>query len=203
MWVGMQKVAAWPPALGDLTERGLLSNRRVANLNSPIRVSELAEFVYCRQARWLQMVEKESSGAESHEDQAKIQRWHREQSARIPGTDAFSGAGYTALLIAFLLLVIYGGEAARRVVPTSENLAWFAEVLGKVQAARGFGRPGRSHSRRVAAGDAGSNTAAISLWLSGTDRCWRTFAFCRRRPPSCFPGYGVDRNPYACRCTNN
>ena len=75
----------------------------------PIRVSELAEFVYCRQAWWLQMVEKEPSSVESHGEQAKRQQWHREQVAHIARMDAFSGAGYAALL--------YGEVAARNADP--------------------------------------------------------------------------------------
>ena len=78
----------------------------MANPNDPIRVSELAEFVYCRRAWWLKMVRKEPSSSESRKAQAEGERWHLRQGARIARTDAFSGAGYAALLIAVLLLVL-------------------------------------------------------------------------------------------------
>lgn len=44
-------------------------------------------------------------------------------------------------------LVIYGGETARKVIPTPENLAWFGEVVAAVRAARGLERPDRSHNQ--------------------------------------------------------
>ncbi|MDX6457551.1 MAG: hypothetical protein QOE55_1248 [Acidobacteriaceae bacterium] len=81
-------------------------NLRVAKPNDPIRVSELAEFVYCKRAWWLKMVQKEPSSAESREAQAEGERWHQQQGAHIARTDALSGAGYAALLIAMLLLVL-------------------------------------------------------------------------------------------------
>jgi hypothetical protein len=74
--------------------------------DDPIRVSELAEFVYCRRAWWLKMVQKEPSNARSREAQAEGEQWHQEQGAHIARTDALSGAGYAALLIAFLLLLL-------------------------------------------------------------------------------------------------
>lgn len=40
-------------------------NLRVAKRSDPIRVSELAEFVYCKRAWWLKMVQKQPSSAES------------------------------------------------------------------------------------------------------------------------------------------
>lgn len=70
-----------------------------------IRVSELAEFVYCERAWWLKMVRKQDSNAESKQAQAQGESWHEIQGARIARTDALSGAGYAALLIAILLLV--------------------------------------------------------------------------------------------------
>lgn len=72
----------------------------------PVRVSELAEFVYCHRAWWLKMVCKESPSAESREAQAQGELWQQVQGDRIARTDALSGAGYGALLIALLLLVI-------------------------------------------------------------------------------------------------
>ena len=72
----------------------------------PIRVSELAEFVYCERSWWLKTVCKEGSNAEAKEAQSEGESWHEFQGRRIARTDAFSGAGYAALLIAFLLLVL-------------------------------------------------------------------------------------------------
>ncbi len=45
-------------------------------------------------------------------------------------------------------LVVYGDEAARKVLPTIENLAWFAEVVEQVHRARGLPDIGRSHHQR-------------------------------------------------------
>ena len=80
-------------------------NQRVAKPSDPIRVSELAEFVYCKRAWWLKMVQKQPSSAESRDAQAEGERWHQRQGAHIARTDAMSGAAYAALLIAVLLLV--------------------------------------------------------------------------------------------------
>jgi CRISPR/Cas system-associated exonuclease Cas4 (RecB family) len=45
-------------------------------------------------------------------------------------------------------LVVYGDEAARKVLPTPENLAWFAEVVDQVRLARGLQQLDRSHHQR-------------------------------------------------------
>jgi CRISPR/Cas system-associated exonuclease Cas4 (RecB family) len=45
-------------------------------------------------------------------------------------------------------LVIYGDETARKVVPTPENLAWFAEVVQQVRSARSMEQLNRSHQQR-------------------------------------------------------
>ena len=45
-------------------------------------------------------------------------------------------------------LVIYGDETARKVIPTQENLAWFAEVVQQVRSARGMEQLDRSHQQR-------------------------------------------------------
>ena len=45
-------------------------------------------------------------------------------------------------------LVVYGDEAARKVLPTVENLAWFAEVVDQVRWARGLPNVDRSHRQR-------------------------------------------------------
>lgn len=74
--------------------------------NRPVRVSELAEFVYCQRAWWLKMVCKEPSSAESKEAQAAGEVWHQMQGEKIARTDALSGAGYGALLIAIILLIL-------------------------------------------------------------------------------------------------
>ena len=81
-------------------------NLRVAKPNDPIRVSELAEFVYCKRAWWLKMVQKKPSDAEAREAQAQGEMWHKEQGERVARTDALTGGAYAALLIAFLLLVL-------------------------------------------------------------------------------------------------
>lgn len=72
----------------------------------PVRVSELAEFVYCERAWWLKMVCKEPSNAEAREAQAQGELWHQAQGTKIARTDALSGAGIAALLIALLLLAL-------------------------------------------------------------------------------------------------
>ena len=72
----------------------------------PVRVSELAEFVYCQRAWWLKMVCKEPSSAEAREAQAEGQLWHQAQDARIATPDALSGFGIAALVIAVLLLAL-------------------------------------------------------------------------------------------------
>ena len=72
----------------------------------PVRVSELAEFVYCHRGWWLKMVCKEPSSAASREAQVEGELWHRAQGDKIARTDALSGAAYGALLIALLLLVL-------------------------------------------------------------------------------------------------
>ena len=51
------------------------------------------------------MVRKEDSNAESKRAQAQGESWHAIQGTRIARTDALSGAGHAALLIAILLLV--------------------------------------------------------------------------------------------------
>ena len=45
-------------------------------------------------------------------------------------------------------LVVYGDEAARKVLPTNENLAWFAGVVDQVRRARGLPDIDRSHHQR-------------------------------------------------------
>ena len=45
-------------------------------------------------------------------------------------------------------LVLYGNKAARKVMPTAENLAWFAEVVDQVRRARGLPDIRRSHQQR-------------------------------------------------------
>ncbi len=45
-------------------------------------------------------------------------------------------------------LVIYGDKTARKVIPTPENLAWFAEVVQQVRSARGMEQLDRSHHQR-------------------------------------------------------
>ena len=72
----------------------------------PVRVSELADFMYCQRAWWLKMVCKEPSSAEAREAQAEGELWHRAQGDKIARCDALSGAAYGALLIALLLLIL-------------------------------------------------------------------------------------------------
>jgi CRISPR/Cas system-associated exonuclease Cas4 (RecB family) len=45
-------------------------------------------------------------------------------------------------------LVIYGDEAARKILPTLGNLAWFAEVVNEVRVARGLSQLDRNHNQR-------------------------------------------------------
>jgi len=45
-------------------------------------------------------------------------------------------------------LVIYADETVRKVIPTPENLAWFAEVVQQVRWARGMEQIDRSHQQR-------------------------------------------------------
>ena len=45
-------------------------------------------------------------------------------------------------------LVVYADEAARKVLPTAENLAWFREVVDQVRRARGLPEVDRSHRQR-------------------------------------------------------
>ena len=77
----------------------------MAKPSDPIRVSELAEFVYCQRAWWLKMVRKAPSCPQAREAQSEGEIWHQEQGSRIARTDALSGAGYAALLIAMLLMI--------------------------------------------------------------------------------------------------
>lgn len=85
--------------------RRLRPNQDVMN-DRPVRVSELAEFVYCQRAWWLKMVCKEPSSAEAREAQAEGELWHQAQGAKIARTDALSGAGISALVLALLLLAL-------------------------------------------------------------------------------------------------
>ena len=85
----------------------------MAKPEDPIRVSELAEFVYCQRAWWLRMVCKEPISDESREAQAEGEDWHQQQGAQIARTDALSRAAYAALLIAALLLVVAAWRALR------------------------------------------------------------------------------------------
>jgi hypothetical protein len=71
-----------------------------------IRVSELAEFVYCQRAWWLKMVKKAPSSAASREAQSEGELWHREQGEHIARPDALSGAAYAAFGIGILLLLL-------------------------------------------------------------------------------------------------
>lgn len=45
-------------------------------------------------------------------------------------------------------LVLYANEAARKVVPTAENLEWFQEVVGDLRNARGAQWLDRSHHQK-------------------------------------------------------
>lgn len=45
-------------------------------------------------------------------------------------------------------LVVYGDQAARKVLPTPENLTWFAQVVDQVRLARGLPQLDRSHHQR-------------------------------------------------------
>ena len=83
-----------------------MPNDEVPRPEDPIRVSELAEFVYCQRSWWLKMVLKKPSDAEAREAQAQGEMWHKEQGERVARTDALTGGAYAALLIAFLLLVL-------------------------------------------------------------------------------------------------
>jgi hypothetical protein len=87
-------------------KRKSLPNREVAKPDDPIRVSELAEFVYCQRAWWLRIVKKMPSSEASREAQAEGELWHQRQGDRIARLDGFSGAGYAALLIAILLMAL-------------------------------------------------------------------------------------------------
>ena len=82
-------------------------NDEVPGPEDPIRVSELAEFVYCRRVWWLKMVQKKPSDAEAREAQAQGEMWHIEQGEHLARTDALTGGAYAALLIALLLLVLF------------------------------------------------------------------------------------------------
>ena len=85
----------------------------MAKPDDPIRVIELAEFVYCQRAWWLKMVRKEPSSEKAREAQAEGERWHRQQGVQIASTDALSGAAYAALLIAIVLLALAAWRALR------------------------------------------------------------------------------------------
>ncbi|HEY6375634.1 MAG TPA: PD-(D/E)XK nuclease family protein [Edaphobacter sp.] len=45
-------------------------------------------------------------------------------------------------------LVLYGGETARKVIPSAENLEWFAAVVAELRTARGMQRLDRSHNQQ-------------------------------------------------------
>ena len=45
-------------------------------------------------------------------------------------------------------LMVYGDEAARKVLPTDESFAWFVDVLNQVRRARGLTEIDRSHHQR-------------------------------------------------------
>ena len=52
------------------------------------------------------MVCKEPSSADAREAQAEGELWHQAQGTKIARTDALSGAGIAALIIALLLLAL-------------------------------------------------------------------------------------------------
>jgi CRISPR/Cas system-associated exonuclease Cas4 (RecB family) len=62
-------------------------------------------------------------------------------------------------------LVIYSGETVRKVVPTDENLAWFASVLQEVRKSRFNNRADRSHNQKNHCRGCGVNGSCDqSLW---------------------------------------
>jgi CRISPR/Cas system-associated exonuclease Cas4 (RecB family) len=68
-------------------------------------------------------------------------------------------------------LVIYSGETARKVVPTQENLAWFASVVNEVRAMRTAGSANRSHNQKGRCRGCGVHGSCDqSLWRSEVSR---------------------------------
>ena len=62
-------------------------------------------------------------------------------------------------------LVIYSGETARKVVPTDENLAWFATVVQEVRKSRFNNCADRSHNQKNRCRGCGVNASCDqSLW---------------------------------------
>jgi hypothetical protein len=59
-----------------------MPNDEVPGTEDPIRVSELAEFVYCQRSCWLKMVQKKPSDADAREAQAQGEMWHKEEGER-------------------------------------------------------------------------------------------------------------------------
>jgi CRISPR/Cas system-associated exonuclease Cas4 (RecB family) len=72
----------------------------------PIPVTELAEFVYCKRAWWLNRVLKHSPNREALQAQAEGDAWHAAQASGMARSNTPFRIAYALLLIAALLLIL-------------------------------------------------------------------------------------------------
>ncbi len=76
-----------------------------------IRASEIGSYLYCRRAWWYR---KQGIQSENQAEMATGTELHRKHGRQVIAAGFLQTAGYAVLLVAVLLLVIYGTLAVLR-----------------------------------------------------------------------------------------
>ena len=71
-----------------------------------IRAAELAEFVYCSKAWHLKYLDGAEVSSASRELQAAANAWHVEQGRSLARVENYRWAGFSALMLAIILIVL-------------------------------------------------------------------------------------------------